>query len=116
MAGKQSIREVTPENDSDEDFTVPGTPLALAGESRGGTAITLAMRTPERLRPRPDLASNVLPTSPETTPAWQLPASTAPPTLGHEARPKRKRKGTIRYKEALEDGYITSTGISQPRE
>src|SRR5438270_9353185 len=38
--------------------------------------------------------------------SWQLPASTAPPSLGQvEAGLKRKREGTIRYKEGREDGY-----------
>jgi hypothetical protein len=38
------------------------------------------------------------------------------PGLGQaQARPKRKREGTIRYLEGREDGYTASVGISQPR-
>ena len=93
------------------------TPPRPAGESQGGTTITLALRTPERQRLRlgPDLVPRASP-SLEVDTAWQLPASTAPPSLGQaEARPKRKREGTIRYKEGREDGYTTSIGLSQPR-
>ena len=87
----------------------------IAGESQGGITITLALRTPERLRPGPDLAPRVSPPL-ETEPEWQLPASTAPPSLGQaEAGTKRKRKDTIRYKEGREDSYIASVGLSQPR-
>jgi hypothetical protein len=77
--------------------------------------IPLALRTLERLRLGPDLIPRVSPPR-ESEPAWQLPASTAPPSLGQvDARPKRKRQGTIRYKEGREDGYIGSVGLSQPR-
>ncbi len=104
---------------------IPGTPPALialtgpagpAGESQGGTTIILAMRNPERLRGGPDLAPDTLPTSPEPDLAWQLPASTAPSRLGQDIRSKRKGEGTIRYREAREDGYIRTIGVSQPRE
>src|SRR5437016_14387628 len=84
----------------------------VVGKSQGGTTITLALRTPERLRPGPDLAPRVSP-PPETEPEWQLPASTAPPSLGQaEAGTKRKRESTIRYKEGREDGYIISISLS----
>ena len=33
-AGRQPIREVTPENSSGEDVAVPGTPAKLLGESK----------------------------------------------------------------------------------
>jgi hypothetical protein len=109
--------EDNPEN-SDGEIIVPATPprpAQLAGESQGGTTITLALRTPERLRLGPNLAPRVSPAQ-ENEPAWQLPASTAPPSLDQaEARPKRKREGTIRYQEGREDGYIGSVGLSQPR-
>lgn len=116
----QAAREDTPESSGGE-VIVPATPPRpaggpqVAGESQGGTTITLALRTPERLRPGPDLAPRVSP-APETELEWQLPASTAPPSLGQaEAGTKRKREGTIRYKEGREDGYIASVGLSQPR-
>ena len=87
----------------------------VAGESQGGTTITLALRTPDQLRPGPDLCPRVSP-APETEPEWQLPASTAPPSLGQvDARLKRKRQATIRYKNGREDGSIASVGLSQPR-
>ena len=81
------LQEDTPGGD-DGEIMVPATPPRsagqpqVAGESQGGTTITLAMRTPDRLRPGPDLVpriSSVLETEPE--PEWQLPASTAPPNL-----------------------------------
>jgi hypothetical protein len=79
------------------------------GESQGGSTITLAMRTPERLRPGPHLVPRVSAmdiSSPGTDLAWQLPAS----TLGRaEGRAKQKREGTIRYGQG-------SIGVSQLRE
>src|SRR5205814_10366941 len=79
-------RENTPGGDNGE-IIVPATPPRsagqpqVAGESQGGTTITLALRTPDRLRPGPDLAPRVL-SAPGTEPEWQLPASTSPPSLG----------------------------------
>ena len=71
----------------------------VVGESQEGTTITLALRTPKRLHPGPDLAPRVSPPL-ETKPEWQLPASTAPPSLDQaEAGIKQKREGIIRYKE-----------------
>ena len=103
---------------NDSEVMVPATPprpagkAQLAGESQWGTTITLALRTPERLRLGPDLIPRVSPPR-ESEPAWQLPASTAPPSLSQtDACPKRKRQGTIRYKEGREDGYIGSVGLS----
>jgi len=114
VSHKQPGREDTPESSGADEIIIPRTP-ERAGESQGGTTITLALRTPERLRAGPDLAPRLSPPlEPESS--WQLPASTAPPSLGQaEARPKRKREGTIRYLESREDGYIASVGISQPR-
>ena len=70
------------------------------------------MRTPERLLPGPNLASRASLkriSSPETDLAWQLLASTAPPSLGQgEGYPKRKREGTVKYREGRGDGYTTS--------
>jgi hypothetical protein len=36
-AGKRPARETTPENSSDEDVVLPGTPARPTGESQGGT-------------------------------------------------------------------------------
>ena len=77
---KHPTHEDGPES-SDGEVIVPATPprpTRLAGESQGGNTITLALRTPERLRLGPDLAPRVTPPG-ETEPAWQLPASSAPP-------------------------------------
>jgi hypothetical protein len=93
------------------------------GESQGGTSITLAIRSPER----PSRA---------TLPSF-LPASTAPPRLQREESPeeeeqeegqeeehleeeeygrgKRRRVGTISYREGREQGLIGSLGHSQPQ-
>ena len=93
----------------------PASRPQITGESQEDITITLALRTPKRLHPGPDLAPRVSP-PPETEPEWQLPASTAPPSLGQAgAGIKWKREGTIRYKEDQEDGYIASISISQPR-
>jgi hypothetical protein len=88
--------EDSPES-SDSEVIVPATPprpsdeAQLAGESQGDSTITLALRTPERLRLGLDLALRVSPPQ-GSEPVWQLPASTAPPSLGQaEARIKRKR-------------------------
>jgi hypothetical protein len=51
-AGRQVARPDTPENSTEEGVIIPGTP-PRAGESQGGTTITLAIRTPERLRGPP---------------------------------------------------------------
>jgi hypothetical protein len=94
----EPLYESSSEN-SDSEVMVPAMPprpagkAQLAGESQGGTTITLALRTPERLRLGPDLIPRVSPPR-ESEPAWQLPASTAPPSLGQaDARPKRKAPG-----------------------
>ena len=82
MPDRRPTREDSPESSGGE-VIVPATPprpARLAGESQGGNTITLALRTHERLRPGPDLAPRVTPPG-ETEPAWQLPASTAPPAL-----------------------------------
>ena len=95
------------------------------GESQGDTTITLAVRSPKRpLR--------------ATSPSF-LPASTVPPRLqreeppeespeeeeqegghleqhleeGEHGRGKRRRMGTVSYKEAQEQGLIGSFGHSQ---
>ena len=96
---------VTPDNEDE------GVLVALAGESQGGTSITLAIRSPEQPRQRPlvrgPLAAGppifrLFPAEPSTPPA-----STAPSRLADEAiRPKRKRQHTERYVKAVEDGEL----------
>ena len=78
--------------------TPPHSPR-LAGESQGGTTITLAIRSPQH--PPPPLAPSFLP-----------PASTAPPILG-DGTGKRKRTMTDRYREGREEGLNPSIGHSQ---
>jgi hypothetical protein len=56
MVGRQPTHEKTLENSGDEEVVVPGTPPEFPGESQGGTTITLAMGTPERLGAGSDLA------------------------------------------------------------
>ena len=117
MPDRRPTREDSPESSDGEVIVsaTPPRPAQLAGSPRGGNTITLALRTPERLRLGPDLAPRVS-TPQGSEPAWQLPASTVPSSLGQaDARPKRKRQGTIRYKEGREDGYTGSVGLSQPR-
>lgn len=64
---------------------------------------SLAIRTPERPRPRRTPSPEASP-----RPIYTLnepPASTAPPVLG-ALRPKRRRQHTARFTEARERGYI----------
>jgi len=120
VPGIERLYESSSES-NDSEVMVPATPprpvgkTQLAGESRGATTITLALRTPERLRLGPDLIPRVSPPR-ESEPAWQLPASTAPPSLGQaDACPNESARGTIRHKEGREAGYTGSVGLSQPR-
>src|SRR2546423_10104735 len=111
----RSLHPPTIEEQAIEQFPTFLHTIGRLTESQGGSTINLALRTPERLRLGPDLAPRVSPPR-VSEPAWQLPASTAPPSLGQaEAGSKRKRQGTIRYKEGREDGYTGSVGLSQPR-
>ena len=114
MPDRRPTRENSSESSGSEVIVLatPQRPAQLAGESQGGTTIILALKNPAWLRLEPDLAPRVTPPW-ETEPAWQLPASTTLLSLDHaETRPKRKRQGTIRYKEGREDGYIGSVGLS----
>ena len=108
------------ENGSKEAVVVPGTPRVFRATPRYEITITLAIITPERLCSRPDLAPGASPTrisSLETDPAWQLPVSTAPPSLRQaQGRQNQKLEGTIKYKEGREQGYANSIGVGQPRE
>ena len=96
-AERAAAMPVTPrqdESDEDDGILVPGTPLnvgELAGESQGGTSITLAIRTPERLRGPPNLIPQVI-SEPESSPEpqVQLPASTAPGRI--EDGPRKRRR------------------------
>ena len=71
---------------------VPGTPLP-ASESQGGTTITLAIRTPERLRGPLSLIPMPI-SSPEESPEpqQQPPASTIPARIEDREQGARKRR------------------------
>jgi hypothetical protein len=95
------------ESDGKEGILVPGTlpspkgALSLvAGESQGGTTITLSLRTPDRLRASPDLVPALAP-SPGASPEAQvqLPASTAPARMDEGAR-KRRRVANKLYRDS----------------
>ena len=60
MSQKQPGREDTPESSGADEIIIPRTP-ERAGESQGDTTITLALRTPERLRAGPDLTPRLSP-------------------------------------------------------
>ena len=70
------------------------------GESQGGTSITLAIRTPERLRRPPDLVPQVA-SEPDSSPEpqVQLPASTAPGKI-EDGPHKRRRIANNRYTDS----------------
>jgi hypothetical protein len=99
-------RVETPEESDDESLMlIPGTPpRQIAGESQGGTTITidLPIRTPERPR---------VATPPPRAPSPLPLASTAPPTLGGSLG-KRKRTITAKYKQGREEGLNLSIGYS----
>jgi hypothetical protein len=107
-----TTQQRTPEQD-DGQVLVTRTPLmAAAGESQGGTSITLAIRTPEATRRVPP---------PRRAPAWRLfpaeeelvedpsapPASIAPPKLAGDGEGlKRKRPHTAKYAKSVAQGDI----------
>ena len=94
---------------------IPDTPPrspTMAGESQGGTSITLAIRsTPERPYKVSPSSNPFIPPPPSFLP----PPSTAPPVLG-EATGKRKRTMTDRYREGREEGLNPSIGHSQQQD
>ena len=102
-AERAAARPVTSrqdESDGDDGILVPGTPpnaSEIAGESQGGTSITLAIRTPERLRGPSDLVLQVA-SEPDSSPEpqVQLPASTAPGRIEDGPR-KRRRMANKRF-------------------
>ena len=68
-------------------------PPLRSGKSQEGTTITLALRTPERLRGPPELIPTLTPepeASPSPEPQIQLPASTAPARMEEGARKRRR--------------------------
>ena len=105
-AERAAARPVTPEQDEsdrDDGILIPGTPPGageILGESQGGTSITLAIRTPERLRGPPDLVPQVA-SEPDSSPEpqLQLPASTAPGRIEDGPR-KRRRMASKRYTDS----------------
>ena len=66
-------------------------PPLRSGKSQEGTTITLALRTPERLRGPPGLIPTLV-LEPEASPEpqVQLPASTAPARMEEGARKRRR--------------------------
>jgi hypothetical protein len=103
-------RAVTPVAQGDEDtgLVLFTTPPRLAGESQGGTTISLAMRpSPEQPRRRPAPAFfQLFPRDEEQEQEEEQgpalpPASTAPPRLEEEGRVKRRRVHTDKYKDAV---------------
>ena len=111
-AEKTAARSLTPEQNENNEDDGPGTPLCI-GESQGGTTITLALRTPERLRRVYNFASSLAfegpdssegpdlsegPDSPESQ--AQPPASTAPARIEGEGARKRRRVRNKLYRDS----------------
>ena len=101
---------VTPDAE-DEGIMAPETPQGLAGESQGGTSITLAIRSLEQPRQRPlirgSLAAGISIFRQFSAEPFAPPASTAPSRLTEEVfGPKRKRQHTERYNKSVEDGEL----------
>jgi hypothetical protein len=108
---------ITPEpsfelRDDDDDIMLLETPPRLAGESQGGTTISLALRpSPERSRRMPARAPFFWLSSEDPA----LPAaSTAPPRLEEEGRGKRKRVHTDRYEKGVAQGDIDESQHGKP--
>src|SRR2546421_2919473 len=88
----------------DDEVILLETPPRLAGESQGGTTISLALRSsPEQPRhmPGPAPFSRLFSEDPALPPA-----STAPPRLDEDGRGKRKRVHTDKYKKGVAQGDI----------
>jgi hypothetical protein len=100
QAERADIRPIDPWNGSDDEgVVVPATPPRVA-ESQGGNSIfILDVKTPERLRPPPDLAPT-LEASPEASPeGLELPASTAPARM-EQGRSKRRKVANTLYRNS----------------
>jgi hypothetical protein len=105
------------EDEDEQSFLVPDLPPpfpARAGESQGGTTITII---PPPVRRLPPSVSPGPPSPPPRSPSPPgLPPSTAPPRLEQEqeeGRGKRKRVYTETYKLGREQGPLGSLGHSQ---
>ena len=79
----------------------------IVGESQGGTTITLALRTPERLQRSHNLISSTPSEASDTSEASdspesqaQPPASTAPARIEGEEPRKRRRMQNKLYRES----------------
>ena len=73
------------------------------GESQGGTTITLALRTPDRLRRALNLVPNLASESEDSPePQVEPPASTAPARIeeGEEGARKRRRMRNKLYRDS----------------
>jgi hypothetical protein len=99
-AEKAAARPLTPEqNDSEDDN--PRTPLPIR-ESQGGTTITLALRTSERLHRSHNLVPSVACEALDSSESQaQPPASTAPARIeeGEELRKRRRMQNKL-YRES----------------
>ena len=82
----------------------PSIPLGrLAGESQGGSTITVA---PLPIRASPRKAAPPLEYNP-----FMLPTSSAPPRLKEGGRGKRKRTATARYEKARAEDIVENVGL-----
>src|SRR5436305_6539048 len=84
----------------------------LEGESQGGTSITVAIRSPERLPPASTAPPRLQEASPEEDEQEELEDHLEEEEHG---RGKRRRMGTISYREGRKQGLIRSLGHSQPK-
>jgi hypothetical protein len=104
--GARLIVHYGDESDGEESILVPGISQdpqgagLVAGESQGGTTITLSLRTPKCLRRPPDLISTLAPETEASPEAQiQLPALTAPVRVEEGAR-KRRRMANKLYRDS----------------
>jgi hypothetical protein len=95
------------DQDGEDGLVLFSTPPRPAGESQGGTSMTLAHRpSPEQARQAPLQSTSFFRPFSDEPEELALPPSTAPPRLEAGARPKRKREHTDRYKKAVAQGDL----------
>jgi hypothetical protein len=94
-AEKTAARPLIPEQNEINENDGLGTPLFI-GESQGGTTITLALRTPERLYRSHNLVSSLASDAPNSSkPQVQPPASTAPARIEEGPRKRRRMRNQL---------------------
>ena len=107
---KAAKRPTLARNEESDDQIIAGLSTSLgrlAGESQGGSTITVASL--------PIRASSQKATPPLEHDPFMLSISSAPSRLEEGGRGKRKRMATARYEKAKAEDIVESVGLSQHR-